>query len=138
MIQRMTIEQYTRCRSGYFNLDLTNPDGCTKCFCYGHASSCQSAPNYFFNPIRSSFSQGWVTEMSFFPHDSLVTNHYGILFLGVDGWRAVNQTGHEAPIYSDMGSYIYVQSLPGQDLTFEAPGVFCCCCCCCHDSLNSY
>jgi hypothetical protein len=42
--------------------------------------------------------------------------------LGVDGWRAVNQTGHEAPVYSDSGSYIYVQSLPGQDLTFEAPG----------------
>lgn len=42
--------------------------------------------------------------------------------LGVDGWRAVNQTGHPAPVYSDTGSYIYVQSLPGQDLTFEAPG----------------
>jgi hypothetical protein len=40
----------------------------------------------------------------------------------VDGWRAVNQTGHDAPVYSDTGSYIYVQSLPGQDLTFEAPG----------------
>ncbi|CAF5055290.1 unnamed protein product, partial [Rotaria magnacalcarata] len=59
-----------------------NPDGCTKCFCYGHASTCQSAPNYFFNPIRSSFAQG------------------------ADGWRAVNQTGHEAPVYSDTGSYI--------------------------------
>jgi hypothetical protein len=44
------------------------------------------------------------------------------LLLGVDGWRAVNQTGHEAPVYSDTGSYIYVQSLPGQDLTFTAPG----------------
>lgn len=41
--------------------------------------------------------------------------------LGVDGWRAINQSGHEAPVYSDTGSYIYVQSLPGQDLTFEAP-----------------
>ena len=39
----------------------------------------------------------------------------------MDGWRAVNQTGHDAPVYSDTGSYIYVQSLPGQDLTFEAP-----------------
>ncbi|CAF3518338.1 unnamed protein product [Rotaria socialis] len=85
-----------KCRLGYFNLDPMNPDGCTKCFCYGHASTCQSAPNYFFNPIRSSFTQG------------------------ADGWRAVNQTGHEALVYSDTGSYIYVQSLPGQDLTFEA------------------
>ncbi len=33
----------------------------------------------------------------------------------------MNQTGHEAAVYSDTGSYIYVQSLPGQDLTFEAP-----------------
>jgi hypothetical protein len=45
-----------------------------------------------------------------------------VFILGVDGWRAVNQTGQEVPVYSDTGSYIYVQSLPGQDLTFEAPG----------------
>ena len=44
------------------------------------------------------------------------------LYSGVDGWRAVNQSGHAVPVYSDTGSYIYVQSLPGQDLTFEAPG----------------
>ncbi|CAF1447840.1 unnamed protein product [Adineta steineri] len=89
-----------KCRPGFFNLDATNPDGCTKCFCYGHASTCQSAPNYYYNPIRSSFSQG------------------------ADGWRAVNQTRHEAHVYSDMGSYIYVQSSPGQDLTFEAPAQY--------------
>jgi coxsackievirus/adenovirus receptor len=47
-----------RCRPGFYNLDTINPDGCTKCFCYGHASTCQSAPNYYYNPIRSSFSQG--------------------------------------------------------------------------------
>ncbi|CAF3482923.1 unnamed protein product [Rotaria sordida] len=85
-----------KCRPGFFNLDPMNPDGCTKCFCYGHASTCQSAPNYYYNPIKSSFTKG------------------------VDGWRAVNQTGHEVHVYSDTGSYIYVQALPGQDLTFEA------------------
>jgi len=37
----------------------------------------------------------------------------------------VNQTGHEVPVYSDTGSYIFVQSLSGQDLTFEAPGKDC-------------
>jgi hypothetical protein len=47
-----------RCRPGFYNLDAINPDGCTKCFCYGHASTCQSAPNYYYNPIRSSFSHG--------------------------------------------------------------------------------
>lgn len=48
----------SRCRPGYFNLDPMNPDGCSKCFCYGHASTCHSAPNHFYNPIRSSFGQG--------------------------------------------------------------------------------
>lgn len=33
----------------------------------------------------------------------------------------MNQSGHAVPVYSDTGSYIYVQSLPGQDLTFEVP-----------------
>ncbi len=105
----------SRCRPGYFNLDITNPDGCTKCFCYGHASTCQSAPNYYYNPIRSTFSQGINSSFELFDIKMY-------LLLGVDGWRAVNQTGHEAPVYSDTGSYIYVQSLPGQDLTFTAPG----------------
>jgi len=55
-----------RCRPGFYNLDAINPDGCTKCFCYGHASTCQSAPNYYFNPIRSSFSQGINSNLELF------------------------------------------------------------------------
>ena len=119
-LSMISIDNYnsSRCRSGYFNLELTNPEGCTKCFCYGQASTCQSASNYFFNPLRSSFTQG-LTEMNIF-----FASIHLFSISGVDGWRAVNQSGHEAPIYSDMGSYIYVQSLPGQDLTFEAPGSY--------------
>ncbi len=30
------------CQSGTFNLVESNPDGCTKCFCFGKASSCKS------------------------------------------------------------------------------------------------
>ena len=57
-----------RCRPGFYNLDSINPDGCTKCFCYGHASTCQSAPNYYYNPIRSSFSHGMYIH-SFYAFD---------------------------------------------------------------------
>ena len=107
-----------RCRPGFFNLDQINPDGCTRCFCYGHASTCQSAPNYYYNPIRSAFAQGTPRTVVL----AVLLRNKPLSLSGVDGWRAVNQTGHEAPVYSDTGSYIYVQSLPGQDLTFEAPG----------------
>ncbi|CAF1263772.1 unnamed protein product, partial [Didymodactylos carnosus] len=89
-----------RCRPGYYNLDQMNPEGCTKCFCYGHASTCQSAPNYFFQPIRSSFTEG------------------------SDGWQAHDKSGIAVPVQSDGSSYIYVQALPGQDITFEAPSKY--------------
>ncbi|CAF0980234.1 unnamed protein product [Didymodactylos carnosus] len=89
-----------RCRPGYYNLDQMNLDGCTKCFCYGHASTCQSAPNYYFQPIRSSFTEG------------------------SDGWRASDKSGVEVPVQSDGSNYIYVRALPSQDITFEAPSKY--------------
>ena len=32
-----------RCKDGFFNLQLQNKDGCTKCFCNGLSQSCRSA-----------------------------------------------------------------------------------------------
>ena len=34
------------CVVGSFNLQELNPDGCQKCFCYGHGAQCQSASGY--------------------------------------------------------------------------------------------
>ncbi|XP_069164876.1 laminin subunit alpha isoform X2 [Procambarus clarkii] len=35
------------CRSGSYNLEESNPDGCTKCFCFGKSEYCSSADLYW-------------------------------------------------------------------------------------------
>eukprot|EP00057_Strongylocentrotus_purpuratus_P033905 XP_793215.4 PREDICTED: laminin subunit beta-2 [Strongylocentrotus purpuratus] len=47
-----------RCRPEFFNLDNSNPNGCQPCFCYGHGSTCNAAPNYVQDFVTSDFSQG--------------------------------------------------------------------------------
>ena len=39
------------CADDTFNLDSTNPDGCTKCFCFGQSTRCMSA-NLFIRKFR--------------------------------------------------------------------------------------
>ena len=34
------------CKGDSFNLNAGNPDGCQKCFCYGHGTACVSAPGF--------------------------------------------------------------------------------------------
>ncbi|TMS01279.1 Laminin subunit gamma-1 [Larimichthys crocea] len=43
------------CKLGYFNLDPTNPQGCTPCFCFQHSSVCDSAEGFSVHAISSSF-----------------------------------------------------------------------------------
>lgn len=83
--------------------------------------------NVFVTVMLPHVNQHRIITTIQFVHPFLIVRVFFISYerhefpLGVDGWRAINQSGHEAPVYSDTGSYIYVQSLPGQDLTFEAP-----------------
>ncbi|XP_064625988.1 laminin subunit alpha lam-3-like [Lineus longissimus] len=35
-------EQCDRCKPGYYNLDITNPNGCSPCFCFGVTDICHS------------------------------------------------------------------------------------------------
>ena len=44
------------CKSGTYNSDPQNPDGCSPCFCFGRSSGCSSAKNFVKSVIRSQFS----------------------------------------------------------------------------------
>lgn len=47
-----------RCKPGFFNLESSNPRGCTPCFCFGHSSVCTNAVGYSVYPITSTFQIG--------------------------------------------------------------------------------
>lgn len=47
-----------RCKPGFFNLESSNPKGCTPCFCFGHSSVCTNAVGYSVYDISSTFQIG--------------------------------------------------------------------------------
>jgi laminin gamma 1 len=51
-----------RCRPGFFNLNIHNEFGCTRCFCFGHSSQCAVSKEYKHVRISSDFRRsldGW-------------------------------------------------------------------------------
>ena len=36
-----------QCAAGHFNLDASNPDGCSECWCNGLSDSCDSGNKYW-------------------------------------------------------------------------------------------
>lgn len=57
---------FFRCKPGFFNLDSSNPRGCTPCFCFGHSSVCTNAVGYSVYSITSTFQIGNV-DLSLYP-----------------------------------------------------------------------
>jgi hypothetical protein len=53
----------SRCKPGFFNLESSNPKGCTPCFCFGHSSVCTNAVGYSVYDISSTFQIGNVALM---------------------------------------------------------------------------
>lgn len=45
-----------KCKAGTFGLDDLNPYGCTKCFCFGRATSCEAA-QLTWGQLRLNFSR---------------------------------------------------------------------------------
>ena len=48
----------SRCKPGFFNLQLEDPQGCMSCFCYGHSSVCTTAQGFIKHTIHSRFDSG--------------------------------------------------------------------------------
>ncbi|KAF7241286.1 Laminin subunit gamma-2 [Varanus komodoensis] len=88
------------CKQGYYNLDAGNPEGCSRCFCYGHSSTCSSAENYSIHKISSTFQQG------------------------DEGWQA---QGNGSPLqlqWSPHHKEIYVATRQKDPIYFVAPARF--------------
>uniref|UniRef100_A0A8C1EEC4 Laminin, gamma 3 n=1 Tax=Cyprinus carpio carpio TaxID=630221 RepID=A0A8C1EEC4_CYPCA len=69
-----------RCRPGSFNLLLENPDGCKKCFCFGHSLVCSPSNQYMAINITSDFLEvsGHKFYSLFFPKLTLSILFYHI------------------------------------------------------------
>ncbi|XP_058286481.1 laminin subunit gamma-2 [Hylobates moloch] len=94
-------ERCDRCRSGYYNLDAGNPEGCTQCFCYGHSASCRSSADYSVHKITSTFHQD------------------------VDGWKAVQRNGSPAKLqWSQRHQDVFSSARRLDPVYFVAPAKF--------------
>ncbi|ESP05355.1 hypothetical protein LOTGIDRAFT_227981 [Lottia gigantea] len=68
--------QCDRCRPGYYNLDRNNPEGCTKCFCFGVTTSCGS----------SDWGISQVTEMNGWVLSTRMADGLTLLPRSFNGW----------------------------------------------------
>ncbi|XP_069958976.1 laminin subunit alpha isoform X2 [Cherax quadricarinatus] len=62
------------CRTGSYNLEESNPDGCTKCFCFGKSDYCSSADLYWQTPRADEMSAWGVVAVE----SSLTPNAHGL------------------------------------------------------------
>ncbi|KAM4642245.1 laminin subunit gamma-2 [Discoglossus pictus] len=99
----VTGERCDRCKPGYYNLEASRPEGCLKCFCQGHSTSCTSSNQYSVHKITSSFEKG------------------------VEDWSSVLSDGSTAPVPLRLSRHqkeVYLSSQNQQPLYFNAPGQF--------------
>uniref|UniRef100_A0A8C1M8P0 Laminin, gamma 3 n=1 Tax=Cyprinus carpio TaxID=7962 RepID=A0A8C1M8P0_CYPCA len=85
-----------RCRPGSFNLLLENPDGCKKCFCFGHSLVCSPSNQYMAINITSDFLED------------------------PDGWKGVFSRGHEQSLIWKEGE-VYLLPYREENGFYKAP-----------------
>uniref|UniRef100_A0A8C2ERP3 Laminin, gamma 3 n=1 Tax=Cyprinus carpio TaxID=7962 RepID=A0A8C2ERP3_CYPCA len=85
-----------RCRPGSFNLLLENPDGCKKCFCFGHSLVCSPSNQYMAINITSDFLED------------------------PDGWKGVFSGGHEQSLIWKEGE-VYLLPYREENGFYKAP-----------------
>lgn len=85
-----------RCKPGSFNLQLENPEGCNKCFCFGHSLACSSSNQYMPFNITSDFLED------------------------PDGWKGVFSRGHEQSLIWKEGE-VYLLPYREENGFYKAP-----------------
>ncbi|XP_687343.5 laminin subunit gamma-3 [Danio rerio] len=85
-----------RCKPGSFNLQLENPDGCNKCFCFGHSLACFSSNQYTPIYITSDFLED------------------------PDGWKGVFSRAHEQSLIWKEGE-VYLLPYREENGFYKAP-----------------
>ncbi|XP_053325716.1 laminin subunit gamma-2 [Spea bombifrons] len=99
----VTGERCDRCKPGYYHMDAARTEGCLKCFCHGHSTSCSSSSQHSVRNITSSFQKD------------------------TEGWSAVLKDGSPAPVPVRMSRHqkeVYLASRQREPLYFNAPAQF--------------
>ncbi|XP_062973267.1 laminin subunit gamma-2 [Elgaria multicarinata webbii] len=125
------------CKQGYYNLDAGNPEGCSRCFCYGHSATCSSAENYSIHRITSSFQQdddGWQAQGNGSPLHLQWSSHHKEVYVGTRRTDPVyfvapaRFLGNQRLSYGQMLSFDYRVNRPGRrpsqlDVVLEGAGL---------------
>uniref|UniRef100_A0A1B0CH53 Netrin axonal chemotropic factor n=1 Tax=Lutzomyia longipalpis TaxID=7200 RepID=A0A1B0CH53_LUTLO len=111
------------CEEGTYNLQASNPDGCTKCFCFGKTTRCESA---FLRPLNISiFKDVSIASIAVAPEDvyiyPLPTNEPHVL---IDAQRLEIQVDFSNLQTDELGVVYFgmIDRLVGQDNHLTAYG----------------
>ncbi|XP_051958195.1 laminin subunit gamma-3 [Xyrauchen texanus] len=88
-----------RCKPGTFNLQMDNPEGCKKCFCFGHSLACTFSNQHVPINITSDFLED------------------------PDGWRGVFSEGQDQSLIWKEGE-VYLLPYREENGFYKAPDKF--------------
>nr|XP_034979554.1 laminin subunit gamma-2 [Zootoca vivipara] len=130
-------ERCGSCKQGYYNLDAGNPEGCSRCFCHGHSTTCSSAENYSIRKITSTFEQGdegWQAQGNGSPLQLQWSSHYKEVYVAarrpdpIYFMAPARFLGNHQLSYSQKLSFDYRVNRPGRhpsqhDVILEGAGL---------------
>ncbi|KAH8387838.1 hypothetical protein KR093_009841, partial [Drosophila rubida] len=114
-IVKVTPDRNQYCSAGFFNMLARSSDECIKCFCFGVASSCDSA-NLFTYAIQPPIQANRVVSVELSPYHEIVINespghnvlnlHHGVQFRASDVQYNSRQTPYLALPSDYMGNQL--------------------------------
>ncbi|XP_053103696.1 laminin subunit gamma-2 [Hemicordylus capensis] len=133
----VTGDRCDSCKQGYFNLDAENPEGCSRCFCYGHSTTCSSSENYSVHKITSTFQQGnegWQAQVNGYPLQLQWSSQHQEVYVAARSQDPIYFTapakfiGNQQLSYGQKLSFDYHVNRPGRrpsqhDVVLEGAGL---------------